>query len=328
MISPETRGKWLEILGMAILSTVLFHISVLFVFFLIPLEVIRIRKGTKAFFTSACLFLAGTGIIRIIQIIRMHASEFSALYLADFAAIIVFVAGLWLVSDASPIKLRRLYRFFIVTGVFGIVSIPLILIAAGNEEFMKALKAQAEQALSLFSMMPGGADSVERSMFDAVMDTDRLIGLAKDVFFSMYLCGLFLFLAGTHLLAGGIAHRTLGTQERFVAARFKVPEPLVWPLIAALAGVLAAWFFKIGPFSYVFTNTAGILVIVYGIQGLGIIQFLLERYNVPRMFRILIVFGILIVGFIPKANWVVFIGIPGFGVSETWIKYRRSIERS
>jgi len=78
----------------------------------------------------------------------------------------------------------------------------------------------------------------------------------------------------------------------------------------------------LGAFEHLAWNALFIVLLLYAAQGLGIIWSLLDRYEVARGIRIGVAAALLILSVIPGANILVFLGLPGLGVAETWIHFR------
>ena len=110
-------------------------------------------------------------------------------------------------------------------------------------------------------------------------------------------------------------------------ADFKLPDRYVWPLIASLALVVLNLIVPLEPLEVLAWNALLIFAFLYGISGLGIIRFLLSKLKVRPGIRWLLIIGIIILAMTPRIGIAVLILIPGLGVSEVWLKYRRE-ERS
>ena len=79
----------------------------------------------------------------------------------------------------------------------------------------------------------------------------------------------------------------------------------------------------IGAVRYAAWNIGLIGLFVFGMQGIGIIQTILDRRAVSRQIRVVISAGMVFMVFWPGVNLVVLIGLPVLGVSELWIHYRK-----
>ncbi len=94
--------------------------------------------------------------------------------------------------------------------------------------------------------------------------------------------------------------------------RFRVPEPLVWPLIAAggLMALADGWPFWLG------ANILAVLVVLYFFQGLAIVLFWCEKKHLPRFVRL---------GFYLLLMVEVFLALPvaAVGLFDMWIDFRK-----
>jgi hypothetical protein len=118
---------------------------------------------------------------------------------------------------------------------------------------------------------------------------------------------------------------------RWSFAAFRLESWWLWPLIASLALVLAdlllggepgasgAWLTYA---SYAAWNTALVMLFLFGLQGLAILRFWLERRGIARFVWPLAVAVALIALATPRLNVVVAVALPLFGASENWVRYR------
>ncbi|MFO8063406.1 MAG: DUF2232 domain-containing protein, partial [Spirochaetia bacterium] len=116
---------------------------------------------------------------------------------------------------------------------------------------------------------------------------------------------------------------TLGVQP-FRLRSFHLPETFIWAMVGASGGALLSLGTNLGVFEHLVWNALFILLLLYAAQGLGIIWSLLDRYEVTRGIRIAVAAALLILLAIPGANILVFLGVPGLGLAETWIHFRTS----
>jgi hypothetical protein len=97
----------------------------------------------------------------------------------------------------------------------------------------------------------------------------------------------------------------------------------VWVLLVGAVGVFVDVAGGIGALRYVAWNAVLASLVLYGAQGIGIIRFLFDRYNVSQGARIGIGIALIVGLFVPALNLVVLLGIPGLGISELWVRYGR-----
>ena len=116
--------------------------------------------------------------------------------------------------------------------------------------------------------------------------------------------------------------RRLHKKQRFRLIDFIVPETMIWPLIVSLIGVLGDVFVGLGWIGHLMWNSTFILVLIYGLHGIGLIEYLLKRYKVSRSSKRFLAIISIAVLLLPGINFIILIGVPVLGVSELWIRYR------
>jgi hypothetical protein len=147
-----------------------------------------------------------------------------------------------------------------------------------------------------------------------------------DLLLSTFLFAYSLVLAGSWYLGQLIAAKTMGT-EPFRLRAFRLPDVAIWALVAAGGAAVLSFAGNLGVFEHLAWNALFVSLLLYAAQGLGILWSLLDRYDVARGIRIGIGFALVILLVTPGANVLVLLGLPGLGVAETWIDFRR-FERS
>ncbi|MBW2000341.1 MAG: YybS family protein [Deltaproteobacteria bacterium] len=94
--------------------------------------------------------------------------------------------------------------------------------------------------------------------------------------------------------------------------RWRAPEHLVWALI--VAGFSS--FLPVGSVKFVGINVLLILLVVYGLQGLSIVLFYLNKYRVPSWIRI----GIYLLFLLQQ---IFLVGLAMVGLFDQWIDFRK-----
>jgi hypothetical protein len=221
---------------------------------------------------------------------------------------------------------RNLYQLLAVTGAVGIVSILVTVVISNSQVYEDFIKNQIESMLNVLKQSMTQTTGASSAFLQGFLTTERVYNLVKEVVLRDYLFVYFLVLAGNWRLGTVIGRRTL-SRETWSYAGFSLPEIFVWPLLLSWTGILVDAFVGLGFLRYIFWNLGLIFLLLYGLQGGAIIKFLFIKYNVARNIRLLIIMGTVVFLFIPGINFLIIIGIPGLGVSELWIKYRKE-ERS
>jgi len=334
----------IEILIFAAVSTLLYRLGMGPILFLIPLQVLYIRRGKKSFGWAAVLSLVLIIVIGLVLTRRWTTGEAltsaTALSLQmpslvfELTIVALMIGGLALIQlpEMNP-ELRlprypRVTRLVLVTGISGILSVPIILYLTGNEAFTASIE-------EFFSTLVGATNSaISSTQSEALpiatqpIQTESLLRFISMVMRRTYLFYYFLILTFGWWLGTIIGVRSMGRHPDLTRiADFKLPDRYVWPLIASLALVVLNLLVPLEPLEILAWNALLIFVFLYGISGLGIVRFLLKKLKVRPGVRWLLIIGIIILALTPRIGIAVLILIPGLGVSEVWLKYRRE-ERS
>lgn len=301
-------------------SILIFQISVVFFLFAVPLFIIQQRYGVQY------LFMAGffVALVIVIQtVIRGSGIEGKSLrqflIIAELAYPLAIIGG---VMAVSYYQMRTLHLLIAATAGFAILSIPMILYYSGNEEIVTLLKDQIIYVSDIFSKGAASSDSFESAVLIKELQPDRIIEATSKLVLRNYLLAYFIMLTGSWYFADAVSRRW-HKKPKFKLVDFIVPETLIWPLIVSLIGVLADVFMGIGWIGHLMWNSTFIMALIYGLHGIGLLGYLLNRYKVSRSSRRFIAIISIAVLLLPGINLVILIGVPVLGVSELWIRYRK-----
>ena len=167
--------------------------------------------------------------------------------------------------------------------------------------------------------------SLQRFIDPHLVATIASAALLRTFLFSYFLVLTFSWWAGKRASLRAAAQRG----PRHGLADFFLPDLYVWPLIGSLTLVSvdallpdrAMPAFSAG-LAAIGWNAALIILFLYALQGLGIIQFIFQRRGVGRSLRFFFYLILAILFITPRVNIGVAVALPGFGVSEIWLKYR------
>ena len=334
----------IEILIFAALSALLYRLGMGPLLFLIPLQVLYVRRGKKSFGLAAVLSLVLIMVAGIVLTHRWSTGDASPSTAAlafqmpstifELTVIVLMIAGLALIQlpEMSPDLSLPLYpratRLVLTTGVAALLSVPTILYLTGNEAFTGSIQE------FLVTLVQTTNNAIMNAQTDTLPGTvqpiqaEALLGFMNMLLRRTYLFYYFVVLTYSWWLGTIIGARSLGRHPGITRiVEFKLPERFIWPLIASLALVVLNLFVPAQPLEILGWNGLLIFVFLYGISGLGIIRFLLQKLNVRPGLRWLFIIGIIILAMTPRVGIAVLILVPGLGVSEVWLKYRRQ-ERS
>jgi uncharacterized protein YybS (DUF2232 family) len=183
------------------------------------------------------------------------------------------------------------------------------------------LKQQVQTITAAFKSNLDSAASGEGTLLFASMDADAVYSLISQLFVRNYLFSYFLVMSSSWLIADRFYARVSG-RSSFNLLFFRVPESLLWPIIAAWAGVLLDSTVGIPVIGFLFWNYGMILLFLYALQGIGVLKYLFGRHGVSRLIQMLVVFSAAVVMLTPRLNLVLIVGIPLLGLSEYWVHYR------
>ncbi len=300
-------------------SILIFQISVVFFLLSIPLFIIMQRYGFS-YLSLAVLFVSLAIVIE--TFIRGSGIEGSNLrhflIVAELVYPLSIIAG---VLGIAWLRYRTLYSLVVVTIGFAVISVPLIFYYSGNEEIVNLLKNQIIYVSDMFRDSVTASDSFESSVLVKELQPGVIIESTMKLVFRNYIFAYFIMISCSWFIADAIQRRR-NRRDQFKLANFKVPEIMIWPLIITLAIVFLDVFIGMSWFGYIMWNSAFVMVFLYGLHGIGLIKYLLNRYEVPGSGRRLIAISIFVVLLLPGINLILLIGVPVLGVSELWIRYR------
>ncbi len=250
-------------------------------------------------------------------------------------------------GEANPIAgsngpRRTLWKLLAATVFVGIISLVVILFMMRDERVTEAFRAQIEQVMTMFQPEAVGSESLSAEGELQGIDIDSVVIFVRKTLLRNYLAGYFMVLSAVWLLGRKLGERYSMIQSseyeglsaldtastypphrgRFVVERFSLPDSMIWPLLLSWAGVLADVTVGLGFIGYVVWNIGLITLFLFGIQGFGILRWFLVKRRVTKGVRRLIYLSMVMLFFIPGANFLLVLGVPGLGISEVWIKYR------
>jgi hypothetical protein len=321
-----------EALILAGVSAILYNLGVGLPLFLVPLQIVRVRKGGKAFLLASGVALLATFGVRLTLSSRTLGPASGPFLLLELVLLLGLVGGLaWIqlpeLSD-RPARLPggRAARLLTAAAAAGLVSIPLILYLRASQAFTGTLG-------QIFSTLAGvlnqvSAQSLDLNPGEQLVKPEQLQAMVGSMLLRSYLADYVLLLVFSWWAGSLIGARSAGRPSGVTRLQdFRLPEGYVWPLIGSLAVVALGQLVRIGAAEIAAWNLALIMLFLYGLAGLGILRFLLARAGAPGGLWVGLILMLIVLAFIPRVNLAIAILIPGLGVSETWIKYRRERSR-
>lgn len=321
----------IEALVLAGVSVILYNLGVGLPLFLVPLQVLRVRRGGKAYLLGSGVSLLATLGVRLALSGRTLGPAGIPFLLLELALLLSLLGGLaWiqlpeLSGRPSRLPGGRVARLLAATAAAGLASIPLALYLRHSTAFDAALRDVFASLAGALNQMLG--QSPDLGPGAQLFKPEQLAAMTGEIVLRSYLADYFLLLTFSWWAGSLIGARTVGRQSSVTRLQdFRLPDGYLWPLIGSLALLLLGLLVPMGAVSFAAWNLALIMLFLYGLVGLGILRFLLRRAGAPPGLRVGIALALGILALIPRVNLALAILIPGLGVSETWIKYRR--ERS
>lgn len=316
----------LEIVLFAVSSLLLYHLGFGLFLFLIPFQVLAVRKGAGSMLASQALALAGLAAIRIVRMLRTPAGEGSWVMTGlELAIVSVLLLAMAIVNWPVLGGWRAVYRLLIAAGAAGALFTPLAVVLSGNRVFlreMEGLFAAVSQSMKALLAVQGGDGA---SWIGDLLDAGTLMRMSGEYVLRSYLPDS-LALIGFSWWAGlASGERSLGPRSLQRTPRlssFRLPSAFVWAFIVSWAAIAADLALGIAVFGYAAWNLGLAMLLLYGLQGLAIFRFLFEKHRIRRGWWILLLAGLGILLASPRVNIIFLFGIPLLGVSEQWITYR------
>jgi hypothetical protein len=332
----DQRAYWLETGGLALASVLLFRFGLLGLVFLVPVQLVWIRRGEEAGLFASAGVLLGVAAFKVVDLVRLRQQVGAgdvpeALVLLDLVFALGLLLGLFVMNSERAVvtggdgksRILTVGERMIAAIVAGaLVYGPTLALLASGDAAARVISTQIELIRPLFEA--AGATTEEIQLLTQVVISALLSGI---------LFGYFLLLIGNWWLGLQIAFRSrlslpagnpvMARQAGYELTEFVLPAYMVWVLIAAWAGVLVSMLVELGAITYVVWNAAFVMLALYGVQGIAIVWYYLDRRKVDRGVRIAIAVGMVVGLLIPGLRMAVGLGLPGLGVSEMWIDYHR-----
>jgi hypothetical protein len=309
---------WLDVFIFAAISVILFQFGLLKIFFVVPLHVIYKKRGDRGF-----LYSAGVLLIAVLIFIYFRSRRVpdvglrkTLAFLQVFTAILL-IGAVFFINRPWRRPLRRLYKTFVVCGAVGIVSIPVIIALNRSgilwDYYRSFISDTLDVIVGPLRTFPGAEGNELLGLID---DPGRITELLKGAILRSFLFYFFLAVIVNLRVGEGIGSRMYGgTVPRLV--NFFMPARYFWILPVSWAGIILSLFIDFNFFAYTAWNAALIVSFLYTLQGIGIIQFFLQRAGLGRGVQTIITLGIVLI--IP---FVLLAALSLFGFSEVWGRYR------
>ncbi len=317
MSSPdgEQLRAWGESGAAAVAAALLYLSGGLFMFFLVPLAIIALRRGDEGYLVAAVGTLVIVAITRGIMAVQVGVGLSGFFFFGELAMPAGLLVGFGLLRYLRGRVPQWAYRYALATGVATLGAVPVMAALGGSTGFEGAMEAQIGQMMR--NLGAGDPDMAAQMIVDEAME---MVLRSFALFFGIVL-GLGALL-GRHLVARFSADEPYTPPVDRVA----VPDAAVWPLLGGWALVGLDVLGNVGFLGYAGWNLALLFTLIYAVQGVGVAAALMARAGMNARSRRFAGIGLIAALFIPGINLLVALGIPALGVSELWVDFKREKE--
>ncbi len=328
MLQVRDIGSWKDIGAAVLISAIFSQFGMLIFFMTLPLYVLSARRNSRVVMTAALSVLV---INLLIDVWNMRAVTDTGLKWAvivlDMMIPVLLTLGLFFVINIFPgmTGKRKLYKLFAATVFSIVISLPVFFLLKNNELFISAIEEQFTAMGSMFFNSENR--NFETELMQTYFDGETFLEYLKGFYLRSIVFIYFALLAGLTRM-GDVLLARFSRRKLLNIRDFKLPEFLLWPFLISVA-LLAVEVFELFSFSYfspVIWNVGFILLLLYGLQGLAIMRSLYVRIRIPPGLQLMTEFIFILLLFMPGVNYIVIIGIPLLGVSETWINLRKPMK--
>ncbi len=337
MQKTSSRGENLEIIIFSVAAFLVCYLRTSIFFFLVPLQVLFIRRGARALALSSAASFAFILLLYLYTFIFETGRDAASALMMVTQLIPIFcaLAGLMTVDLLPSDRLRGALRLCIGALVAGGGAILLFLSFLFLEGYPDAVLSLFTDAVQFYQVLFSNLDAETLGPFSVFLNPSSLMKTTVDVLLRTCLFWYFLILAFAWFTGGAIGFRMalpgMRKKERPRLASFRLESWYMWPLIASGAAVLLDLIVPIPAVSAAGWNVGLVVMFLFGMQGLAIVKFVLEKYGLPRFIWTIAVALLCIVVLNAinaiayrsvDLNVILVAAIPAFGVSENWIRFR------
>jgi len=318
------KGPWFETLLITLVSVLLYNIGIGFLLFLVPLQVIFIRRGYSFFITAMVICFSLIFFYKLLILSANSAfADAGPFMLIEFFTITLLFGGLVFLNLVKLPDVPTVLKLLAAAAAAWILSIPLILYLQGNDSFNTVIRQLFANIALFLNTNVSASESINLSYNQPGIDVESLLIITREFFLRSYIFDYFVLLLFSWRSGTMLALKSLRVKGNTTGLKsFRMPDVYIWPLILGLAGVLLNNFRSLGFLGFLFWNTALIMLFLFGLTGFGIIRFLFKKFRLARPLRFLFIFSLVILIMTPRVGIVFLLLIPALGVSEIWIKYR------
>jgi hypothetical protein len=305
------------------------------VFFLVPLGVMGVSFERRAAWGGAALaVLVNAACSLVLSVLAQQGFAGGFVDLGFFSLIVAFF--MWLIAPpvGGPgfLRVRAAYRLLLGALAGSLAFLGLGIFFRDLTGLSGFVRSQA-QALSSLYVASAGGDAVRRSILEQELTPDRIVEVFNLVLIrggGIASCMVVFFINRQLSLGAAAIVRRFRPRSEIQEGggptaslrSFRAPLFLIWVLSGALAGILLFRVTALAVLEMAAWNLLTMGVLVYMAQGLGIVQFILGRRDLPVPLRLLLNIGIILVVFSPGLNAIALGLLALLGVAEHWVPLR------
>jgi len=304
----------------ALVMVILVRSGLLTPLFLIPLGLLGQRGNKTEIIVTALLMMFINMALSIFAIGTDPAAW--KLFLADtlYVSALTLLFILFLIPrifDGILPFLRGSYRVLLASFIGMFFLLPLFLFAMNDTGLYDLFKQQADVIANMLKESTAG-DVVQQSVLENTITADSLFSIMRSVALRG---GLFL----SHVLFFGMsaAVSRQGADNRWSLQAFHVDFGWIWILSVMLLAILAGIVFKVEALEILGWNGALTALLLYFLQGMGILSHFIAHPRMRRGIRLLLRTLFIVVLISPGINAIVLAGITLLGIAENWVSLRR-----
>lgn len=333
MMRSTVGGRFLEALLFAVSSLVLYSFGVGRLLFLAPLQVLAVRRGPAGLAAAGGIAVVGLAAIRLASLLPAPFEEGALLASAAEVGLFLLLAAGLTAANVRWGRARALVRLLAAAALVCAAGAPLVAVLAADAGVARMVDAIFADVSQMLRAIFATGDSVAGTVVEALLAPDALKVMVREYLLRSFVLSVFAFLAFSWWAGSAAGSRVLPLappSRRWRFAAFRLESWWLWPLIVSLALVAADVLgaaervsaAAAANVSYVAWNAALVVLFLFGLQGLAILRFWLEKRGLARFLWPLAVVLVLIALATPRLNAVVAVALPLFGASENWVRYR------
>lgn len=314
-----------EVFIFSVFAVLCYQSGYLFPFFLVPLQILKNKKGFYCFFKASIITLATIVVVAFVRTKAITGADRLLIIATEMYMPTLLLAGFLYINCNWVGNPRMLKKVLIASAGAFIAFFPGILIY--NSEFMQSMyRSQVAFALEILKNTFSQSVDIYSASMLSVIETLEVETIYENMKKLVLRGAVFLYFMTISInwWMGSFGIKNGKWQSAFSPSKFVVQEVLIWPLIIALLTVIFDFKISLGFIGYLGWNILLIMGVIYGFKGFGIIQALMVAVKMPATFRIFFTVTLVLMLMQPGLNYGVLIGLPALGVSEIWVKYKRS----